>query len=195
MSSAEGERRTGRYAFVDLETTGTDASRDRITEIGVVWVEDGVRTGEWSTLVNPATAIPPEIQMLTGITNAMVREAPLFSVIAEEVLERLKGHVFVAHNARFDYGFLKAAFRTLGKRFQADVLCTLRLSRRLFPEYDRHGLDALVVRHRLSGEARHRALGDARLIADFFQQVSAQEHAEQLAAAMAHLLKYPARPD
>ena len=195
MSSVEIPNRRGRYAFVDLETTGTDPSRDRITEIGIVWLENGLRTGEWSTLVNPGMAIPPEIQTLTGISNAMVRSASPFADIADEVRERLAGCVFVAHNARFDYGFLKAAFRSLGQRFQADVLCTLRLSRRMFPEYDRHGLDALVARHRLDGGTRHRALGDALLIAEFFRRMSTQEEPERFGQALNHLLKYPARPD
>ena len=199
--------RPGSYAFVDRETTGTDPSRDRITEIGIVQVDNGVRTAEWSTLVDPGMAIPPEIQTLTGITNDMVRGAPAFATVAEQVRERLAGRVFVAHNARFDYGFLKAAFRNLGQRFQSDVLCTLRLSRRMFPEHDRHGLDALVARHSLDGASRHRALGDARLIAEFFQRMSLAEGAVQaeghaqagesgrFAEAMSHLLKYPARPD
>ncbi len=188
------QSRRSRYAYIDLETTGTDPSRDGITEIGIVRVEDGVQTGQWSTLVNPGQAIPPEIQTLTGITNAMVRDAPTFAAIADELRERLTGFVFVAHNARFDYGFLKAAFRRLGQRFQSDVLCTLRLSRRMFPEFDRHGLDALVERHRLGSGTRHRALGDAQLIAEFFQRVS-REEPERFSAALAHLLKYPARPD
>jgi DNA polymerase-3 subunit epsilon len=102
-------------------------------------MEDGVPSGEWSTLVNPGMAIPPEIQTLTGITNSMVREAPSFPDVADCLRDRLKGYVLVAHNARFDYGFLKAAFRALGQRFQSEVLCTLRLSRRMFPQYDRHG--------------------------------------------------------
>ena len=84
MSSVEIPNRRGRYAFVDLETTGTDPSRDRITEIGIVWMENGLRTGEWSTLVNPGMAIPPEIQTLTGISNAMVRSASPFADIADE---------------------------------------------------------------------------------------------------------------
>lgn len=194
VDPGDGKPRAARYAFVDLETTGTDASRDCITEIGVVCMDDGVRVAEWSTLVNPGVAIPPEIQTLTGISNAMVRDAPRFAVIAEELRARLQGYVFVAHNARFDYGFLKAAFRELGHRFQADVLCTLRLSRRMFPQYNRHGLDALIARHHLGGEARHRALGDARLIAAFFQKISAQENAAHLADVLKQLLKYPARP-
>ncbi len=114
MSSAESHTPPGRYAFVDLETTGTDASRDRITEIGIVCMEGARRSCEWSTLVNPGVAIPPEIQRLTGIDNAMVRNAPDFSTVADQLRERLDGHVFVAHNARFDYGFLKASFRRLG---------------------------------------------------------------------------------
>ncbi len=204
-AAVSGAARLGRYAFVDLETTGTDPSRDRITEIGIVWVDDGTRTGEWSTLVDPGIAIPPEIQTLTGITNDMVRGAPAFRTVADQVREQLAGRVFVAHNARFDYGFLKAAFRQLGQRFQSDVLCTLRLSRRMFPEYDRHGLDALIARHSLDGASRHRALGDARLIAEFFQRMSQAEDCVQadgpaegpgrFAEAMSHLLKYPARPD
>lgn len=195
MLSTEAGLRPGRYAFIDLETTGTDASRDRITEVGIVWLEGGARTGEWSTLVNPGIAIPPEIQALTGINNAMVREAPPFSAVADELRERLRGYVLVAHNARFDYGFLKAAFRTLGQRFQSEVLCTLRLSRRMFPQFDRHGLDALIPRHHLGGEERHRALGDARLIARFFEQLAAHDDPAQLVGALNHLLKHPARPD
>ena len=195
MLSVESGQNPVRYAFLDLETTGMDASRDRITEIGVVWVEGTATTGEWSTLINPGIAIPPEIQALTGISNAMVRDAPPFSAVAEELRERLKGCVLVAHSARFDYGFLKAAFRTLGHRFQTDILCTLRLSRQMFPQYDRHGLDALILRHQLGGDGRHRALGDARLIAQFFQQMAVCEHAAKLSDALGRLLKYPAKPD
>src|SRR3954471_23987129 len=94
-------------AFVDLETTGTAPTGDRITEIGIVRVEDGELVEEWSSLVNPERSIPEEIQALTGITNAMVRGKPTFSEIRREVMERLEGHLFIAHNARFDYGFLK----------------------------------------------------------------------------------------
>ena len=196
MSSVEpaGDGPRARYAFLDLETTGTDASRDRITEVGIVCMDAGFRTSEWSSLVNPGIAIPPEIQTLTGIDNGMVRDAPDFEGVADELRERLKGHVLVAHNARFDYGFLKASYRRLGRRFQADVLCTLRLSRKMFPEYSRHGLDALVARHGLGGEARHRALGDARLIADFFRRISREENSERFADVLQQLLKNPTRP-
>src|SRR5512142_1570890 len=161
------------FAFVDLETTGTRAGADRITEIGIVRVESGgdgdPRVTEWSSLVDPETPIPPAIQALTGITDAMVAAAPTFSRIAADVLEMLSGCVFVAHNARFDYGFLKHAFARVARTFSARVLCTVRLSRRLYPEADGHSLDALIARHGLTIANRHRALDDARALWSFLQ--------------------------
>ncbi|MDP1704631.1 MAG: 3'-5' exonuclease, partial [Sulfurimicrobium sp.] len=95
--------------FVDLETTGANASGDRITEIGIVEVsEHGV--SEWSTLVNPQAPISPFIQRLTGISNEMVSTAPTFAEVAGALLERLRGRLFIAHNVRFDYGFLRSEF-------------------------------------------------------------------------------------
>src|SRR3954466_6575221 len=166
-------------AFVDLETTGTVATRDRITEIGIVRVEEGELVEEYSTLVNPECSIPEEIQALTGISNEMVRGAPTFSEIRREVFERLEDHLFVAHNARFDYGFLKQEFRRVEMPFSADVLCTVRLSRRLYPEAVGHGLDALIARHGLHDAlvpgpgrtGRHSALGDARAIWRFVEML------------------------
>jgi len=190
-------------AFVDLETTGTVATRDRITEIGIVRVHDGELVEEWSTLVNPGCPIPEEIQALTGITNAMVRGAPAFESLRREVFERLDGHLFVAHNARFDYGFLKNEFRRLEMPFTADVLCTVRLSRRLFPEAVGHGLDALIERHRLadaidpdrdSRAGRHSALGDARVLWRFVQRLYHEKEVADIAAAVKRLLKIPSLP-
>ena len=130
-------------AFVDLETTGTHSGFDRITEVGIVTLTDGV-VEEWSSLVDPECRVPPMIEALTGITSEMVRGAPTFARLAGEVLQRLDGRLFIAHNARFDYGFLKAGFARLGQRFQPKVLCTARLSRKLFPEFERHNLDSLI---------------------------------------------------
>ncbi|MFN7887213.1 MAG: PolC-type DNA polymerase III, partial [Betaproteobacteria bacterium] len=155
-----------RLAFVDVETTGTSPSRERVTEVGVVLVEaDGAerRVAEWSSLVNPGVPIPPEIQWLTGITNEMVRAAPRFADIAADLAARLHEAVFVAHNARFDYGFLRAEFARVGIDFRARTLCTVRLSRALYPERGPHSLDAIVARLGLDAAGRHRALGDARM--------------------------------
>src|SRR5689334_608375 len=166
-------------AFIDLETTGTTSTIDRITEIGIVRVHDGELVEEWSSLVNPECPIPEEIQALTGISNAMVRDAPTFSELRREVHERLHDHIFVAHNARFDYGFIKNEFRRVEMPFTADVLCTVRLSRKLYPEAIGHSLDSLIERHHLedavAGDAasrpgRHSALGDARVLWRFVQR-------------------------
>jgi DNA polymerase-3 subunit epsilon len=179
-----------RLAFVDLETTGANPVSDRITEIGVVTV-DGDTVTRWNTLVNPGCRIPPYIQALTGITPDMVADAPSFESLADEILSRLEGYTFVAHNARFDYGFLKNEFKRLGLRFQADVICTVKLSRRLFPQFPRHNLDSLIERHGLHVKDRHRALGDAELIWQFWQMVQSQPGPEALQEAVQHQLVRP----
>ena len=191
-------------AFVDLETTGTSATGDRVTEVAIVRVVDGELVEEWSTLVDPECSIPPDIQVLTGITNEMVRGAPTFAEIRHEVLERLEGHLFVAHNARFDYGFLKNEFARLEVPFTAEVLCTVRLSRRLYPDAVGHGLDALIARHGLADPldaidpagrtGRHSALGDARALWRFVQVVERERPAEEIVAAVKRLLKIPSLP-
>lgn len=150
--------------FLDLETTGATATYDRITEVGLIEANNGEFVREWSTLVNPGISIPPMIQSLTGISNEMVASAPSFEEIARELWLALEGRVLVAHNARFDYGFLKNEFRRLGKSFSAPVLCTVKLSRKLFPQFQRHNLDSLMSRHDIRCDARHRALGDARVL-------------------------------
>ena len=156
--------------FVDLETTGGSLADHRITEIGVVEIGPlGVST--WTSLVNPGQAIPPFIQQLTGISDAMVRDAPTFASLAPALFERLDGKLFVAHNASFDRGFLRAEFERAGFAFNPDVLCTVRLSRALFPREARHGLDALIERHGLVPAARHRALADADLLWQFWRQL------------------------
>ncbi|SAK40566.1 DNA polymerase III subunit epsilon [Caballeronia temeraria] len=156
--------------FVDLETTGSTFGVDRITEIGVVEVgPSGV--SQWASLVNPQRPISSFVQQLTGITDAMVRDAPTFEQLASDLLERMNGRLFVAHNAHFDHGFLKGEFRRMCLRFAPDVLCTVQLSRAVYPAESRHGLDALVERHALVPSARHRALADADLLWQFWQHL------------------------
>jgi DNA polymerase-3 subunit epsilon len=179
--------------FVDLETTGANPVRDRITEVGIVEVSPAGVT-QWSSLVNPGIPIPPFIQGLTHISDEMVASAPPFAALADEVLERLKGRLFVAHNARFDYGFLKNEFRRLGLKFHADVLCTVKLSRKLEPQHHRHSLDALVERHKLYDEARHRALSDARLIHQFWDRLHCVHPAEQIWQTVEGLTQRPKLP-
>jgi len=167
---------------VDLETTGGHAARDRIIEAGIVLMADGEVIEEYSTLVNPGVRIPYAIQQFTGITEAMVADAPPFEAVAEAIQSRLAGSLFVAHNARFDYGFLRNEFRRLGRRFRSPVLCTVRLSRALTPEERGHNLDAVMRRHGIACDARHRALGDAKVLADFLKIARERFPADELAS-------------
>jgi DNA polymerase-3 subunit epsilon len=169
--------------FVDLETTGGNAAYHRITEVGIVRMQNGVVVEEWNSLVNPECPIPAYIAAFTGITDEMVADAPRFADIASLILEKLRGPVFVAHNARFDYAFLRSEFRRLDMSFSAPVLCTVKLSRRLFPQFPRHSLDAVMERHGLTCTARHRALGDAQVISAFWSTLRGEVPAQTLAAA------------
>ncbi len=154
--------------FVDLETTGANFANDRIIEIGFVEVDqDGAR--EWSSLVNPGTPVSSFITNLTGIDSAMVASAPRFEELAPAVLEKLRGRLFIAHNARFDYTFLKREFKRIGIDFRAPNVCTVKLSRKLFPQHHRHSLDALVERYSIVTGDRHRALADAQVLWDLWQ--------------------------
>ena len=187
MAAPEGAL-AGRIACVDLETTGGHPARDRIIEAGVVLIEDGAVVEEYSTLVNPGVRIPYAIQTFTGISEAMVADAPPFAEVADAIAARIDGRLFVAHNARFDYGFLRSEFRRLGRRFRAPVLCTVRLSRALTPDERGHNLDAVMARHGIACEARHRALGDARVLADFLRIARARWPADALSAIVTRLI-------
>lgn len=181
-------------AFVDLETTGGTAGTDRITEVAIVTLAANGSVTRWSTLVDPETRIPSFIERLTGISNAMVAGAPRFAAVADEVLARLAGTLFVAHNARFDYGFLKHEFKRLGVAFRMPVLCTVKLSRKLYPQFRQHGLDQLIDRHRLQVSARHRAQGDAQAICDFWQLACAEFGQTTVQAAVKELTARPNLP-
>jgi len=177
--------------ILDVETTGANPVYDRVTEVGLIEIERGRSVAEWSTLVNPGTRIPPVIQALTGITDDMVALAPSFAEIAPQLLARLEGKLLVAHNARFDYGFLRNEFRRAGLRYSSRVLCTVKLSRRLFPAETRHNLDALMARHDVACDARHRALGDARAVWLVVSQWRRELAPEAIAVAVDALVRRP----
>lgn len=168
------------FVMLDLETTGGSAVHDRITEIAAVRVENGVEVARWSTLVNPGVSIPPFIQSLTGITNTMVEDAPTFAQVAPRLLELLDGAVFVAHNVRFDHGFVVNELARLEKPLKVKTLCTVRLSRKLYPQHKGHGLDAIMQRHGLCTQARHRAMGDVEVVLQWLQLARAELGAEVL---------------
>lgn len=182
------------FAFIDIETTGGNLSRDRITEIGIRFWRAGEVVDEWQTLLNPGVRISSFIEQLTGISNAMVADAPAFASIADTLEEKLRDTVFVAHNARFDYGFIKSEYRQLGRLFSARVLCTVKLSRRLYPEFRKHNMDVLIERHGLAQVQRHRAMGDVSAMLEFFTHALMEKGAAKLEESIAALLQRPSIP-
>jgi DNA polymerase-3 subunit epsilon len=156
------------YAIVDIETTGGYAEKHRVTEIAI-YHHDGMQiTDHYKTLINPGRKIPHFITGLTGINYEMVKEAPTFADIADEVLSWLKDRVFVAHNAHFDYSFLKKEFEDNGKTWNTKKLCTVRLSRKIIPGLDSYGLGRLAESLGIKIPDRHRAGGDAFATARIF---------------------------
>ena len=186
--------RAAPVAFVDVETTGGHPAYHRVTEVAIVAARGGEIEWRWSQLVNPGVSIPPSIQTLTGISNDMVADAPPFEAIAGEVLERLKGRLFVAHNARFDYGFLRGELRRAGHRFQSQLACTVKISRRLNPELPRHNLDALIAHHGIDCGTRHRALPDADALWQLWQSWRTRCDPALLESVIAGVVMRPSLP-
>ena len=149
------------FAIIDLETTGGNHNSERIIEIGIVLHDGKNKTGEYTTLINPEKEIGGFISTFTGITNSMVRTAPKFEDVAETLLELLEGKIFVAHNAKFDYNFIKSEFRRLNIPFTQKNICTVQLSRKIFPHIKSHSLGNLCRDLGLPVDNRHRAFGDA----------------------------------
>jgi DNA polymerase III subunit epsilon len=183
-----------KIAFVDLETTGARSTYDRIIEIGIVRVENNKIVKTFNTLLNPLSYIPPEIERITGIKASDVENAPVFRQVANEVLEILKDCVFVAHNVRFDYSFLKTEFTRENINFTSKHFCTVRLSRVLFPQHRHHNLDSIIQRFNIECLNRHRALDDARVLYDFFIKLQQTTEKDTLEHAIATALKKPSLP-
>jgi len=155
------------FAVVDIETTGGSVATGGITEIGAVLLRGGRIEGEFQQLVNPGTPVAPFVTRLTGITDEMLADQPPIAEVLPRFLEFVGDRILVAHNARFDFGFLDAAARRhVGCRLTRPYLCTIRLARRLVPGLRRCSLDALAAHFGLLVRGRHRALGDARITAE-----------------------------
>jgi len=150
------------YAVVDIETTGLSPHWERITEIAVI-VHDGNQVvEEFSTLINPERLIPSYITKLTGISNSMVEDAPRFCEIARKIVEMTEGKIFVAHNASFDYNFIRAEFNQLGYEYSRKTLCTVKLSRKLIPGKRSYSLGNICAEMGIRNNESHRASGDAK---------------------------------
>ncbi|MDB5265165.1 MAG: polC [Parcubacteria group bacterium] len=167
------------YAVVDVETTGTSATYGQIIEIGIIRIEDGEVVDTYQTFIKPTSTLNPFITSLTGIRDADLENAPSFEQVSGRIQELLEDAVFVAHNARFDYSFVKSEFRRLGISWNAKTLCTVRMSRKLFPAEKAHNLDALIELHGLRMENRHRAFDDAYALVEFIT-IAAEKRSEEL---------------
>ncbi len=168
----EKMKKEPRYAIVDIETTGGMVKRDKITEIAIV-IHDGHQViDQYQTLINPERSIPPYITEMTGITNDMVSDAPVFYEVAKDIVLKTEGAIFVAHNARFDYGFLREEFGRLGYTYTRKQLCTVRLSKKMLPQLRSHSLDSLIRHFQLKVDHRHRALDDALATAEVFKRIT-----------------------
>lgn len=172
------------YAIVDIETTGGYAASHRITEIAI-YHHDGIQiTESFHTLINPGRSIPYYITGLTGITSEMVLSAPSFRALAPQLCQRLEGKVFVAHNAHFDYSFLKKEFELAGISWQAKKLCTVRLSRKIIPGLRSYSLGSLAESLGIAIENRHRAGGDASATVKIFSELLQRDRDNHILKAL-----------
>ena len=172
------------YAIVDIETTGGYADNHRITEIAIDHYDGMQITDQFHTLINPGRTIPSFITGLTGITSHMVQEAPSFEDLSEEIYDWLKDRVFVAHNAHFDYSFLKKEFEGVGINWSTKKLCTVRLSRKIIPGLNSYGLGRLAESLGIKIPDRHRAGGDALATAKIFDILMKRDQSGVIAKAL-----------
>jgi DNA polymerase-3 subunit epsilon len=183
-----------KMVILDCETTGGRAKYHRIIEIGLLVIEDGRLIETWQSFINPETIVPNFIQKLTGIKPNMLNNAPKFSEIAYKLHELLENRTLVAHNARFDYSFLKSEFSRIGVNYNAKPLCSVKLSRNLYPQFKRHGLSEIIKRFDLNIENRHRALDDAKMVYGFFIKTSSIYSPQEIEACCKQLLKRTSLP-
>ena len=157
------------YSIIDIETTGGSSRSEKITEIAIYIHDGNTITDHFVTLINPERNIPYFITNLTGITNEMVEDAPKFYEVAKKIVEITEGKVFVAHNARFDYSFIKEEFKSLGFNFKRSILDTVTLSRKLLPGHKSYSLGNICSDLGIDNNARHRAAGDAFATVKLFE--------------------------
>ncbi|MCH8330782.1 MAG: GIY-YIG nuclease family protein, partial [Bacteroidetes bacterium] len=168
------------YAIIDIETTGGSSTANKIIEIAI-YVYDGNKiTDSFHSLINPEKNIPENIFRLTGINNEMVADAPRFYEIAKEIVEFTEGKIFIAHNVSFDYGFIRSEFKSLGFDYRRKRLCTVRLSRRIFPNLRSYSLGNLCNSLGINIKNRHRADGDAEATVKLFQLLQKNDDGEHI---------------
>ena len=170
------------YAIIDVETTGGSPSVDRIIEIAVIVYDGENILQQYSSLVNPRRPIDKYVTQLTGITDAMVKNAPVFEDIQDKILELTEGNIFVAHNVKFDYGMMRSEYKRLATDYVRKQIDTVTLARKVLPGFTSYSLGSLCDSLGIKIENRHRALGDAeatvKLLDIILKQSSSKKYIE-----------------
>lgn len=180
--------------YVDIETTGGSYRSSRIIEFAAIRVENGEVTETFTSLINPGSPILSHISRLTGITTNDVQEQPFFEEIAEDIRSILTGAIFVAHNVRFDYSFIKRQLEICNINYNPKMLCSVRMSRALYPEYKSHKLQSIIERFNISVNARHRAHDDAEAVRKFLEIAYDQHGSETFHEAVTRQFKHRSLP-
>lgn len=180
--------------YVDIETTGIGHRTSSIIEIAVIRVENNVIVDTFQALINPGSPIPYHITQLTGITTNDVQDAPYFHNIADRLSEILAGAIFIAHNVRFDYSFIKRQLGLCNIQYNPRMLCSVRMSRALYPQEKKHNLQSIITRFKLSAKKRHRAYDDALAVKQFLEIAFNQHGDEAFTVAATKQLRHKSAP-
>lgn len=180
--------------YVDVETTGIGYRTSRIIEFAAIRVENGSVTNVFKTLINPGVPIPYHISSIAGISDEDVYDAPYFNEVAEQISSILNGAIFIAHNVRFDYSFIKRQLELCNISYSPRMLCSVRLSRALYPNEKGHGLEAIIKRFGIKTVARHRAYEDAEAVMKFLAIAYAEHGYDNFNEAISKQLKHRSAP-
>jgi DNA polymerase-3 subunit epsilon len=176
----KNDEKLNSIVFVDTETTGLNPLVDRVFEVGIIRVENGKIVSQFQTVINPGIELPEYCYKMTGVKKGEIRKAPKFIEVKDKVFSELKGALFVAHNAKFDYDFLDQEFTRVDLPFGPPSLCTVKLTRQLYPYFPRHDLDTVTRRLKITINKRHRAFDDAYALWDLFKIIQRKFSEEKL---------------
>ena len=157
------------FAILDVETTGGKFNEEKITEIAIFIYNGEKIVDKFETLINPSREIQPFVQRLTGINNELVKDSPKFIDVSKEILEITKNKIIVAHNVNFDYRIIKNEFQNINIKFIRDTLCTVDLSKLIFPDLKSYKLTNLLLNFGIENENPHRANSDALGAVELFK--------------------------
>lgn len=160
------------YVCVDLETSGLDAKNDKIIEIGAIRMENGKKTGEFSSLINPAIQISPQITSLTGISNSMLKGQPYIDEVLPEFIEFCKDHILLGHNLFFDYSFLRRNAINLGMDFERKGIDTLKIARSQLADLEKRSLEYLCHYYGIQDSNHHRAMNDVQVTVQLYEKLA-----------------------